>query len=80
VEMVLSQCTQDAQSDLKNQMNAMQKMQQQKQAQRSASELTDQQSLELQMTMDRQSKLIETLSNIEKKMADTQDSVISNLK
>jgi hypothetical protein len=85
--MVMMQATKDAQSDLKNIMDGVQQTNQQKQAQRSAqnqknsmSELGDEQSLRLQMEMDRLSKLMEALSNIEKKMAQTDDSIVKNLK
>jgi len=44
------------------------------------SEQSETQSLELQMTMDRRSKLIDTLSNVLKKISDTEDSVVQNLK
>jgi Arc/MetJ-type ribon-helix-helix transcriptional regulator len=43
-------------------------------------ELSEMTSLRLQMLMDRRSKLIETLSNILKKIATTQDSLVQNLK
>ena len=43
-------------------------------------EISETQSLELQMTMDRRSKLIDTLSNVLKKISDTGDSVVQNLK
>jgi hypothetical protein len=46
----------------------------------SLSEQSETQSLELQMTMDRRSKLIDTLSNVLKKISDTGDSVVQNLK
>ena len=39
------------------------------------SEMSETQSLELQMTMDRMSKLLETMSNIMKKMSDTGSSI-----
>jgi hypothetical protein len=38
------------------------------------------QSLELQMTMDRRSKLLDTLSNIMKTIADANEALIANLK
>jgi hypothetical protein len=44
------------------------------------SEMSETQSLELQMTMDRMSKLLETMSNIMKKMSDTGSSIIQNMK
>jgi hypothetical protein len=82
VEIVMAQCATDSQSDLKNQMSAMQKMNQQKQAARAGAEneMSEEESLRLQMAMDRQSKFMEALSNIEKKLAQTQDSIIQNLK
>lgn len=46
----------------------------------SLSELTEMQSLRLQMAMDRLSKMMETLSNILKKIADTQQAVVQNMK
>jgi hypothetical protein len=42
--------------------------------------MSEEDSLRLQMAMDRRSKFLETLSNVEKKMAQTQDSVVQNLK
>jgi hypothetical protein len=44
------------------------------------SELGEMESLKLQMAMDRRSKLMSTLSNIMKKIADTQKSIVQNLK
>jgi hypothetical protein len=46
----------------------------------SMSEMSDTQSLLLQMSMDRRSKFMETLSNVMKKTSDTQSSILSNLK
>ena len=46
----------------------------------SMSELSDVASLRLQMIMDRRSKLISTLSNIIKKISETQDTMVANLK
>jgi hypothetical protein len=46
----------------------------------SLNESSETQSMELQMTMDRRSKLIDTLSNVLKKISDTSDSVVQNLK
>jgi hypothetical protein len=37
-------------------------------------------SMRLQMTMDRRSKFISTLSNIMKKISTTQDTLVQNLK
>jgi hypothetical protein len=53
--------------DLKNRLDSMNEM----------SEMT---SLRLQMAMDRRSKFIETLSNVMKKISDTQDSIVQNMK
>ncbi len=46
----------------------------------SLNELSESASLRLQMMMDRRSKMMSALSNIMKKISDTQDSIISNLK
>lgn len=46
----------------------------------SLSELSELEQLRLQMIMDRRSKMIEMLSNLLKKMSETQDAVIQNLK
>jgi hypothetical protein len=46
----------------------------------SMNEQSETQSLELQMTMDRRSKLLETLSNIEKTISDADSSIVQNLK
>jgi hypothetical protein len=46
----------------------------------SMNDLSETQSLELQMAMDRRSKFLETLSNIEKTISDTDSSIVQNLK
>ena len=46
----------------------------------SMNEMSEMTSLRLQMTMDRRSKFIETLSNIMKKLSETSDSIVQNLK
>jgi len=46
----------------------------------SLSEMGEMESLRLQMTMDRRSKFISTLSNIMKRMSDTSQSIIQNMK
>jgi Arc/MetJ-type ribon-helix-helix transcriptional regulator len=46
----------------------------------SLSEVSEMESLRLQMIMDRRSKMIQTLSNIMKKMSDTSQSTTQNLK
>lgn len=46
----------------------------------SMSEMGEMESLRLQMAMDRLSKLMSTLSNILKKLSDTQSSIVSNIK
>ena len=46
----------------------------------SLSELSEEESLRLQIAMDRLSKLMSTLSNILKKISDTADSIARNLK
>jgi hypothetical protein len=44
------------------------------------SEMSEMFSMRLQMTMDRRSKFMSTLSNIMKKLADAQDEIVSHLK
>ena len=46
----------------------------------SLSEMGEMQSLRLQMTMDRMSKQMSTLSNLLKKISDTQSSIVQNIK
>jgi hypothetical protein len=46
----------------------------------SLSEMGETESMRLQMAMDRQSKMMATLSNILKKMSDTNDSIVQNIK
>ena len=46
----------------------------------SMSELAEMESLRLQMAMDRRSKFMEALSNIMKKMSDTDSAIVQNLK
>jgi hypothetical protein len=43
-------------------------------------EMSEMTSLRLQMTMDRRSKFISTLSNIMKKISSTQDTLVQNIK
>ena len=58
---------QSVRDDLKNQLDSM-------------SEMGEEESLRLQMAMDRMSKLMQTLSNIEKKISDTSQGIVQNLK
>ncbi len=46
----------------------------------SMNEMSETESLRLQMAMDRRSKFVATLSNIAKKMSDTSESMVQNLK
>ena len=46
----------------------------------SMNEMSEETSLRLQMTMDRRSKFVSTLSNILKKISSTQDTLVQNLK
>jgi len=46
----------------------------------STSELGEMESLRLQMAMDRMSKMVSTLSNLLKKISDTSESIVQNLK
>ena len=50
-----------------------------KQADDSLGDMSQQLQVELQMSMDRRSKALETLSNIEKSESDTQNSIVQNL-
>lgn len=43
-------------------------------------ELSEMTSMRLQMAMDRRSKFVEALSNLLKKISDTEDSIVKNLK
>lgn len=46
----------------------------------SLNEMSEMTSMRLQMAMDRRSKFVETLSNVLKKISDTSDSIVANLK
>ncbi len=46
----------------------------------SMNEMSEMTSLRLQMAMDRRSKLVSTLSNVMKKISETQDTLVQNLK
>lgn len=46
----------------------------------SLNEMGEMESLRLQMAMDRLSKMMTTLSNVMKKLSDTQQSIINNIK
>jgi hypothetical protein len=85
--LVMMQAAKDAQSDLNNIMDGVKNANRQKQDQRAArnqkdtmSDMSEEESLRLQMMMDRRSKFIQAMSNIEKKIAETQDSLVQNLK
>src|SRR6266478_4556143 len=58
---------QDAMEEIKSQLDSL-------------SEMGEMESLRLQMAMDRLSKLMSTLSNLLKKISDTQSSIVANLK
>lgn len=58
---------QSAVDDFKNNLDSM-------------SEMGEMESLRLQMAMDRMSKMMTTLSNLLKKISDTQESIVGNLK
>lgn len=58
---------QELQNSLKSELDSM-------------NEMSEMESLRLQMAMDRRSKFMETLSNLMKKTSDTQSSLIANLK
>lgn len=88
VFLVMTECAQDQQSDLEAQMNQMQQANAQKQALRNQqnamnqqqSDMSQQMQTELQMEMDRRSKLLEAISNVMKTASDTQSAVIANMK
>ncbi len=88
VFLVMMQCTKDEESDLRQIMNETKAMTAAKQNLRNplrasaanASELSDMDSMRLQMLMDRRSKLLEAMSNMMKSVSDTQSGVIGNLK
>jgi len=46
----------------------------------SVSEMSEMTSLRLQMAMDRRSRLLQTLSNIMKKISSTDDGLVQNMK
>jgi chromosome segregation ATPase len=46
----------------------------------SINEMSEMTSMDLQMAMDRRSKFVETLSNVLKKISDTQASIVQNMK
>jgi hypothetical protein len=46
----------------------------------SMNEMSEMTSMDLQMAMDRRSKFVETLSNVLKKISDTQASIVQNMK
>ena len=86
--LILMQAAQDQESELQQAMNAAQKATASKQAARgaqkqSADQLSDMDTnlqMQLQMTMDRRSKFLEALSNVEKSISATQDTIVQNLK
>jgi hypothetical protein len=93
--VVLMQATQDQDNDLQqimaqtkaiNNSKAAQRSQMQAQQQAAAdkkdslSDMSQMEQMKLQMAMDRRAKMIETLSNLMKKMSDTDNSIIKNMK
>ncbi len=63
-----------------SQLREAQRLQQQTSHLDSMSEMSQEQQLKLPMTRDRYSKAMQTLSNIMKKMSDTQSSITQNMK
>jgi hypothetical protein len=86
--LVVMQSAQDQQADLQQMMQSMQQATKGKQGSRATqggsldqtNEMSEEESMRLQMAMDRQSKFYNVLSNVMKKVADTQASIVSNLK
>jgi hypothetical protein len=84
--LVLAQANQDLESDLRNIVAHSQiaspppSQEARKDAKDNLGEVSQTAQLRLQTVMDRRSKLIETLSNVLKKMSDTDSSIVGNLK
>lgn len=86
--LVLMEAAKQSEQDLKDIMAATQKANEQKKAQRgqvaqaagSLDEMSEEQSLKLQMAMDRRSKAVAALSNMMKKSAAANDNILQNLK
>ncbi len=87
VFLVMMQATSDSESDLQKMLDELKKESEHKQVLRNQqakkdamNDLSEANSLRLQMLMDRRSKLLQTMSNMAKKMQDTDDAIIKNLK
>lgn len=88
VFVVLMECAQDQQADLQQAMNVAQQNVAAKQGIRKAQqssttqsgEMSEMDSMRLQMLMDQRSKLLEAVSNVMKSASDTQTATIANLK
>jgi hypothetical protein len=87
VFLVMMQATQDQQADLTQAMSAMQQNTAAKQGVRNAQnaanqsgDLSEMDSMRLQMQMDQRSKLLEAISNMMKSASDAQSAIIANLK
>jgi hypothetical protein len=89
--IVLMEATQDQDNDLRqimaqtkatNDSKAALRQQQQAMSDKkdSLSDMSEMQQMRLQMAMDRRSKMVEALSNMMKKMSDTDNSIIKNMK
>lgn len=74
--LVLAQASRDLESEMRNVLAHAQPTSQPQEPSKDGNES----SLRLQMAMDRRSKLIETLSNVLKKIGDTDSSIVGNLK
>jgi len=84
VMLMMMLVSQDAEKDMQNMLDEMNKTRRQKQAVRDATDkltdMSEETQLKLQMMMDRREKALEAISNMMKKMDDTQDSIIKNIK
>jgi hypothetical protein len=80
--LVLAQANRDVESDMRNVLAHAQVGGQPQEAPKagSAGDMSQMESTRLQMAMDRRSKLIEALSNVLKKIGDTDSSIVANLK
>jgi hypothetical protein len=80
VFVVMMQCAQDQQTELQQAMNQVQQNMQAKQAARQQNDVSEMQSMQLQMLMDQRSKLLHAISNEMKSAANTQSAIVANLK
>ena len=78
--MVKGFCVEMTAESLKNQLEAIEQALSVLKSRNSLGEMQEMDSLRLQMAMDRLTKLISTLSNLLKKIAETAEGIVQNLK